>query len=116
MQERRLRPRITEAVGITVKIQSAPQARNLEGKDLLFNSEDISLEGLQLSVETPVPVGALLEFKIIFNDSPINYWHTGNVVWNDASSKKIGVKFNITENPQYTLWKDAVSKLIAIQA
>jgi hypothetical protein len=113
MQERRQAPRIFEETGIMVKIQSAPDAREIEGKSLPFNPRDISLEGLQLKVDCPVPVGSLLELKVMFNDHPDKFWHTGNVIWNNEATHMVGVKFNLADNPQYISWKEAISRLFA---
>ena len=112
MNERRQAPRINAETNILVKIQSAPAARYLEGKSLPANSTDISLGGLCMQVVLPIPVGALLELKITFQDSSERFWLTGIVVWNNPRTSTVGIRFNMADNPQLNAWKQAISRLL----
>ncbi len=60
MHEHRRDPRIEEHADVSVKVQSAPEAQDLEGRIFPFHSEDVSLSGLRLDVYIPVPICALL--------------------------------------------------------
>lgn len=124
MSERRQTSRAEEKLDITVKVESAPEVRELEGKIFHTSSIDISLGGLQLIVDVPVPVGAQLELKVIFDYSSQNYWHKGIVMWEDEwlsdnmiekSLYKIGVQFNTLDNPQFHSWRAAISELFERQ-
>ena len=84
MKEHRRDPRAEEYADVSIKIQSAPEARGLEGKVFRSYSEDVSLCGMRLDVDMPVPIGALLELDIVLHNSPKKYHHLGNVVWADV--------------------------------
>jgi hypothetical protein len=117
MQERRKHPRIQEKADVTVRIQSSPDAQNLEGRIFSCHSIDISLRGLKLWVNIPVPIGALLELEIVFNNLSTRFQHVGNVVWTWADEGltdwyNIGIHFNTLANPQFDSWGSAVLKLL----
>ncbi len=76
MSERRLYPRLKKQTSVTVKVQSAPDARELEGKSFPCYSVNVSLNGLLLSVDNDVPVGSYLELYI----QSEKCWHAGTVV------------------------------------
>ena len=120
MYEHRCDPRIEEHADVSVKIQSAPQARGLEGRVFPFHTEDVSLSGLRLDVDIPVPIGALLELEIMLHNSSMKYRHIGNVVWTngiddddleDDSWHEMGIKLHTQSNPQFDSWATAVSNL-----
>jgi PilZ domain len=120
MNENRRDPRLEEYADVSVRIQSAPEARDLEGKIFPSYSEDVSLSGMRLDVDIPVPIGALLELEITLHNSPTTYRHLGNVVWSDVidddNSKygcehEMGVMLQIASNPQFDSWTTAVSNL-----
>ncbi len=120
MNEHRRDPRIKEHADVSVKVQSAPEIRELEGRIFPFHSEDVSLSGLRLDVDIPVPIGALLELEIMLHTSSMKYRHLGNVVWADAIDDdnlehgcwhEMGIKFRTQSNPQFDSWAKAVSNL-----
>lgn len=120
MTELRQNPRIPEQAEISVRIESAPEMKDLEGRVFNSNSVDISLGGLQMQVEFPVPVGAALELKVTFHDSAKTYRHKGLVIWDDELDPrgiqppmhKVGVQFNTLDNPQFFAWRAAISELL----
>jgi len=120
MNELRDNLRTEEHAEVFVKIQSAPEARGLEGKVFPTYSEDVSLCGMRLDVDVPVPIGALLELEIVLHNSPMKYKHLANVVWSDVIDEdyveygcehEMGVKLHIESNPQFDSWLAAVSTL-----
>ena len=120
MHEHRSDPRIEEHADVYVKVQSAPEIRNLEGKIFPFHSEDVSLYGLRLDVDIPVPIGALLELEIKLHNSSMKYRHMGNVVWSDATEDDdaeqgywhdMGIRLNSQSNAQFDSWSAAVANL-----
>ena len=119
MHENRCDTRIEEHADVYVKIQPSPEVRELEGKVFPFRSEDVSLSGLRLDVDIPVPVGALLELEIKLHSSSMKYRHMGNVVWTDSIEDDaeqgywhdLGISFNTQSNAQYDSWATAVSNL-----
>ena len=137
MDDHRKFPRVQEEADVTVCIQSSPEALDLEGRIFSCNSYDVSLGGVMLVVDIPVPVGSLdvtlggvmlvvdipvpvgslLELEIVFNHSSERYWHIGNVVWvgeveGSPDWYHIGIRFDTAKNPQFSSWQSAVSKLI----
>ena len=117
MPERRLYPRLKKQTSVTVKVQSAPDARELEGKDLPCYSVNISLNGLLLSVDNDVPVGSYLELYI----QSEKCWHAGTVVWTSEVQKDnpeqqiayfVGIEFNSVKSPQSNAWRSAILKLL----
>jgi len=120
MNENRNDPRTEEYADVSVRIQSAPEARGLEGKIFRSYSEDVSLCGMRLDVDIPVPIGALLELEIVLHNSPMKYQHLANVVWTDVidddnleygCEHELGVMLHIESNPQFDSWYTAVSNL-----
>jgi hypothetical protein len=117
MQERRSHPRVQQAAIVTVIVQSAPETPDLEGKVFPCRLKDVSLGGIKLWVDVPVPIGALLELEIVFNHSPERYHHTGNVVWvwegeGLTDWQNVGIKFNISAYQQFNIWESAISRLL----
>ena len=120
MDEQRSDQRIEVPSDVYVKVLSASEARDLEGKVFPFHSEDVSLYGLRLEVDIPVPIGALLGLEIKLLNSSIKFRHMGNVVWagavdNDNAEQgywhKIGVKLQPHSNLQVDSWSAAISSL-----
>jgi len=113
-------PRVPEQADVTIKVESAPEVRKLEGRVFPSSSNDISLNGIQLLVDIPVPVGARLKLKVILENSSKSYWHKGTVVWDktpekDSGTKSthtIGIKLDITNNPHAYSWRQVVNELI----
>ena len=120
MYEQRSDPRIEVHSDVNVKVQLAPETRDLEGKSFPFQSEDVSVYGLRLDVDIPVPIGALLELEIKLHNSAMKYRHMGNVVWADAVDDgnpedgcwhDMGIKLHTKSSPQFDSWATAVSTL-----
>ncbi len=116
----RRNPRKEEHTDVSVKIRSAPEARGLEGKVFRSYSKNVSLCGMRLDVDIPVPIGALLELEIMLRNSSMKYRYLGNVVWADAVDDdnlehdcwhKIGISFHTQANPQFDSWATAISNL-----
>ena len=117
MQERRNHPRVEQAAIVTVIVQSAHESPDLEGKVFPCRLTDVSLGGIKLWVDVPVPIDALLELEIVFNHSSERYHHTGCVVWvwegeGLTDWHNIGIKFNISEYQQFNIWESVISKLL----
>jgi c-di-GMP-binding flagellar brake protein YcgR len=115
MSENRREARSEEQATVSIKIQYAPDAHDLEGKIFKSQSEDVSLSGMKLILDTHVPVGALLTLEVALNNSEIKYELVAKVVWaddaDDGSEREMGVILHIETNPQADSWKDAISTL-----
>jgi len=121
MTEQRKEPRIPEETNVTVVIESAPGAPDLEGMVFPSSSVDISLQGMMIIVENPVPEGSLLELRIMFSHLTMDFWHQGVVIWdrewsgNETGGKplhKIGIQFDSRNNPQFNSWHTTVDKIV----
>ncbi len=116
MNESRREPRSQEQAEVSVRIQSAPDAQNLEGKIYKSQSEDVSLNGMKLNLDSPIPVGAHLDLDVILSTSTEKFQLTANVVWadttdEDATGHDMGVILNIESNPQHGAWSSAITNL-----
>jgi hypothetical protein len=119
MNDKRKNRRVPEKADVTIIVKSAPQARDLEGRIFPSSSVDISLSGLQLTVETDVPVGAGLELKVMFSHLTLEYWHRGVVIWNDKhtadsnaeADHTIGIKIDTMEEGRFYSWYSAIKEL-----
>ena len=116
MSERRLYPRLKKQTSVTVKVQSAPDARELEGKSFPCYSVNVSLNGLLLSVDNDVPVGSYLELYI----QSEKCWHAGTVVRTSEVQKDnleqqkayfVGIEFDSETSSRSDAWRLAISKL-----
>jgi hypothetical protein len=123
MTEKRSHPRITEDADVFVKIKSAPEVRDIEGKTFSCCTTDMSMRGVQLKSNVDIPIGTLLELDIVFKQTAKNYIHIGNVVWKTESSDdesgdegelyyNVGIRFNEVSNPQSKDWIKAVTNLL----
>jgi PilZ domain len=117
MNEHRREPRIEEQADVSICIRTAPDAIDLEGKVFPSQSEDISMNGMKLSIDALVPIGAILNLEVMLRNSPIKYEMIANVVWadeehiEDKAELEMGVILNIQSNSQLALWNAAVSDL-----
>ena len=120
MSEHRRNPRIDEHADVAIRIRTAPEAQGLVGKVFPSHSEDVSLSGMRLDVDIPVPIGALLELDVVLHNSPKKFKHLGNVVWanvvdddnlESGCGYEMGIMFHLVSNPQFDSWISAVSDL-----
>ncbi len=117
MNEHRREPRTEEQADVSIWVRTAPEAEDLEGRIFPSQSEDISMSGMKLSVDVPVPVGAILDLEVMLRNSPIKYEMIANVVWSDEEKQdqgtglEMGVILNIQSNSQLASWNAAVSDL-----
>src|SRR3972149_7270950 len=121
MNDKRHHPRINECAEVTVNIKAAPGFQDLENKTNSCYTTDVSLRGVQLHIDTNIQVGTLLELVIEFEHLTEKFMHLGSVVWihesNDEGGEQekwynIGIRFDVTSNPQYKSWVLTVTELL----
>lgn len=112
--ERRREPRINAATHLRVKIQSAPGAHDLEGRIIPTKSMDISIGGLCMKLEFPLPAHSLLELQITFLDTSERFLLTGTVIWNDPKTHIVGIQFNLANYPRLDAWKQAFARMTPV--
>jgi len=121
MAERRREPRVNTDAKVGIKIQSAPGVPDLD--DMTFPSQltNVSFGGLQMHLDSDIPVGTLLTLEIVFSNSPEKYMHTGKVMWtletpaNGIEQKpgyKMGIMFEEFGNTQHDAWISEVVTLM----
>ena len=122
MSERRREPRIDIKGEVTVRIQSASDVPDMEGQIYPSRINDVSFGGLQLHLDSDIPIGTELSLEIIFNHSPEKFWHIGKVMWklevtDDSTGQKpyykIGIMFEEFDNPQHDAWISEVVNFLA---
>ena len=119
MQEKRKEPRVQESADVTVEVVSAPDIPGIEGRIFNSNSVDISVNGMQLFIELPIPVGSELKLEIIFGHDSGCFQHTGIVMWDRELNKDatdiwlhtIGIHFRMDERLKIIAWAEAVQQL-----
>lgn len=120
--EQRRQPRIDERADAKIRIQSAPGSPDLEGRVINCSALDLSVTGIRLTLDAPVPEWSLLELEITLKKFPTNYWFTGTTVWTLAKHGErsgaekhyqIGVRFDIANNPMAESWRKALKGLQA---
>ena len=108
-----------EKADVTIIIKYTPDAPELEGKIFPSSSVDVSLNGLQLTIDTDIPVGARVEVKVMFSHLTLEYWHSGSVIWNDKHDPRkpslneytIGIRIESMADGRFYSWFSAVSEL-----
>jgi Tfp pilus assembly protein PilZ len=113
----RREPRIQEQADVSIRVRTAPLAKELEGRNFSSRSENISMSGMKLNTDIPIPVGSVLDLKILLKNSPIKYEIMANVVWSNLKNAlqdfvgEVGVTLTIEPNSKLALWNAAVSDL-----
>ena len=118
MKERRRHPRLKEETTVEVTILSAPDVPALENRSFTCSTLDMSLYGMRLSLDQPVPVGETLELRLASRNPTGTFWHIGRVMWSKQSERDkarhlIGLQF--TKTPEATLveWEKSLrAKLV----
>lgn len=109
-EERRRDPRCNIATPLQVKVQSAPGAHELEGRIIPTKSVDISISGLCMKLEFPLPAQSLLELQITFPDTSERFLLTGSVIWNDPKMHIVGIQFHLANYPRLDAWKQSFAQ------
>jgi hypothetical protein len=125
MHERRRDPRIHISTDVTVSIQSAPDATEIQGRVFTSRSIDISLHGLQLRTDLSIPVDSQLELNFVFDNPRRSFLHKGKVIWNRkceseypeaGSLHKIGISLSEPQDEgENNAWQVAVLELLINQ-
>ncbi len=120
MDDHRKFSRVQEKAAVSVRVLTSPEVPDLENKVFPFHSVNISLGGVMLWVDIPVPVGSYIELLIDFDHPSDQFWHKGNVVWveDDVGTTNwhyIGIKFTMLTNAQFYTWQEEISRLLELR-
>jgi hypothetical protein len=115
---RRAYPRISEEAEAIIKVLTAPEDQELEGRLLSGVTLDVSTCGLQLHGNAPIPVGSILEIDVVWKRPTKTIQHIGRVVWlkeneDDAHSCNFGVKFIRTPDSSLAAWRAIISSRLS---
>jgi hypothetical protein len=116
MQHAELRtyPRLEEEDSVAVTVLSAPDARDMEHSTFTCLSNDLSVSGLNISVHSGIPVGAVLRLRVELTEPLETFEHVGRVVWcahaehDLVMSYRIGIAIIETLDHRGYDWSSAV--------
>jgi hypothetical protein len=116
--DRRGHPRVDAAADVEIVIDSAPGVAELEGKSLLCSTGDISLRGVRLLTEVPLPVNSYLKLRIRLPRQTERYRQAGKVVWcrplrdpAGGAAHHAGIEFSLTASPDFDAWRVGLLRL-----
>lgn len=120
MRERRSSKRVFEDAQVAVTVLAAEDAPQLVNKTFFCPTENLSITGLRLSVQVPVPVGSLLELRIAFSGPLRSFRHTGRVVWirkddDGRLTHALGIEFTHVASELEDAWRDMISRKLKRQ-
>jgi len=119
MSDHRKDPRVQENADVMIHIESAPGIPELEGKLYPAKTIDLSLRGLRLLVDSPVPAGTRLELKVIVGQQPSGFSHAGIVKWDhmvldekeENQFHTIGIQLETNAGEIFDSWRETVFSL-----
>ncbi len=120
MMEKRQHSRAVVQADITVMMKSSNTETGTEATVFSSHTYDISLGGLMLVVDAPVPVDIPLELKLRF-DQGQDFSFMGTVIWNkklrrddlNYEARLAGVRLiKPLENPQFPAWGKLIAKIL----
>lgn len=113
MVERRANTRLKEEDRVAVTILRAADIPEIEGATFFCSTEDISVNGLRLSMHRRLPVGAELRLLVAFSEPLQAFTHVGKVLWVQASDGNptfaVGVRLWAKDELQFENWRDMVT-------
>ena len=116
--ERRGHPRLDAAADVEIVIDSAPGAKDLDGKSVMCRTRDISLRGVRLLTDTALPVGAYLKLRIKLPRQAERYRQAGKVVWcrpgtdpDAGAAFHAGIEFSVSGSPDFDAWRKGLFRL-----
>ncbi len=99
--ERRTSERFDQKGYIKVLITKSHNV-SIAGREFSCKICDISSGGLQMFVHTNIPIGTIVELRVVFTDPPAEFKHTASVAWlkenteNSINTYRIGIGFTST--------------------
>ncbi|MBN1557965.1 MAG: PilZ domain-containing protein [Lentisphaerae bacterium] len=114
MNENRLEPRVVETNPVTVTVESAPDAPELENQAFQCSTYDLSVHGLRLALPSALPVGAKLRLEVALARPADRYRHLARVIWSHAApddivlSHRAGLRISETLDRRALDWANAV--------
>ena len=109
--ERRLEARVGRCETIFIELFSADYDESSPAKIIICNTLDISANGLQLVIDSEVPVGSVLQLGVDLNQPKQRIHMVGEVRWcrrqlkADGDSYLLGFELYESEGTDIEIWK-----------
>lgn len=120
MENRRADLRIPESLRVTLTIESAPDDPGIEGRSFECRSSDVSLRGVRLASESPLPANTKVRVAVVLAGDDRTYRHQGRIVWcrpqpadapEGGEGHYIGIEFNLSASPELDTWRAAILRM-----
>lgn len=115
MRERRLEHRFAKRLTTTVEVKSTPGSELPEGTVLDCETIDISLNGVCLDMDSPLPANSQLHITINFTDTGASFNVLGSVIWSavDQETQRYKTGVHLLKLPgDRASWNNAVLQLL----
>jgi hypothetical protein len=114
--DERIAPRVETDTTIFVELQAASKANATEADIVICKTLDLSLTGLQVALDKPVPTGSILRLCLDISEyDPL--FIVAEVVWQqfDAATGETHVGFKIlpSNGTDYAAWEAAMAEIFA---
>ncbi len=119
MDERRKHPRIPYDTAVHVKLYTVYGQEDLSGKNLFCTTSDISVNGIQLTVDRPLLVGTSMELRVAIIDPPTAFAHLAQVRWAREVGPQqyhVGVEFTGASTERMEAWNNLVRHIQQLPA
>lgn len=110
--ERRSEARFDDRATIFVERLAAEYDQSRPASIVICRSVDISANGLQVRMDQPVPVGAILRLCAQFTDNRKSLYLVGEVKWLREERGSWSIGFNLFESEQTDImaWKQLIAE------
>lgn len=108
--ERRTETRLTDRATVFVERLAAEYDNSRPASIVICRSIDISANGIQVRMDQPVPVGAILRLCAQFHDNRQSLYLVGEVKWLREDRGQYCIGFNLFESEQTDIlaWKELI--------
>lgn len=109
--ERRTETRLDDRATIFIERLAAEYDQSRPASIVICRSVDISANGLQVRMDQPVPIGAILRLCAQFTDNRRSLYLVGEVKWLREERGSYCIGFNLFESDQTDIiaWKELIA-------
>ena len=109
--ERRSEARLDDRATIFIERVAAEYDQSRPASIVICRSVDISANGLQVRIDEPVPLGAILRLCAQFVDNRASLYLVGEVKWLREERGEFCIGFNLFESEQTDIvaWKELIA-------
>lgn len=110
----RAHARVASSGSVVVTVLSSPDVPELRNKVFFCSTRDLSVGGLRLRMQVPVPPASILGLLVAMSDPIGAFRHIGRVAWTrrlpEGAAFAVGVEFTDTPRATRMAWRDAVGR------